>query len=473
MLSQQLRYANGTVMLPPVIARKYLLYDLQCRLYTDFYCPGSPKHSEGDVKQVTRRAVTPWLRHLSAANVGDGFYSEGWEVCSVERSQVIVCRAGLKLWAQVRDCLIPRDCSLQPGIRVGLRFPKELPEISPGFYMAMGNRELLRSVQHIIVRLYFNITADGSMSLMRNVTSRLNSADLAFNLKIVSNPGGFDRCDSAVLYIHKADCNRVFELIAEIYPRIARHLKDGTPVFTKELARGFSLAEDPGGNESFGSHRCRVLAEAIIRVFERCGKSLEQRSEIVKECFEENGIDFSRPFLTHPNVDDYNFSAPSSPVTKQKRALAARDQKSAAFLQTAAIIGQLFKEEALWKGTCCNWMDFRHADPLPGTRRVNRDYGALGPDLYSGTAGVALFLSQLCSATRDPNAQDCAVGAINQAFSRLGDVQPKARWSLFTGWLGIAIAGAYIGMVLGENQVRARATRLVRSLIKNTYYSEH
>src|SRR5260370_28165553 len=105
MLSQQLRYANGTVILPPAIARKYLLYDLQCRLYRDFYCPGFPKHSEGDMKEVTNRAVTSFLRHLSAANLGDGFYSEGWEVCSVERSQVIVCRAGLKLWAHPRDCL--------------------------------------------------------------------------------------------------------------------------------------------------------------------------------------------------------------------------------------------------------------------------------------------------------------------------------------------------------------------------------
>jgi HopA1 effector protein family len=426
-LSPQLYYSKTRGIFAPQVTRGYLLYNLQCRLYRDFYCCGFPRHSEQAVKETENWGITPFSKQLSAANAGSGYCSEGWEISSVNRSQVIVCRAGLKLWVHPRDCVISRGVSLQPGMLVAVRFPKEFLNISPGFYMAMGNKELLRHPGQIVARLYFNITADGAISFMRKVTSVLDDTEIAFTLKIISDPTQFNRCDSAVLYIYKTDYGIVSELIAGIYPGISRYLKNGEPAFTKRLARGLCLAEDPGENESFGSHRCRVLAEALVRGFERRKESLQERIKIVRQCFEEHDIDFYKPFLTPPYVDDYDFPRHSQDIASQK-SVPGPEPSSAAFLRMATIIGQSFVGDAIWKGTCCNWMGIGDIGPLSRTARNEREYRALGSDLYSGTSGVALFLSQLFLATRDMDAHRCAVGAINQAMSRLQDMQSEARW---------------------------------------------
>jgi HopA1 effector protein family len=66
------------------------------------------------------------------------------------------------------------------------------------------------------------------------------------------------------MYIRKEAYPAVVNLLGRIYPLIAPFLKPGTPVFTKPLAPGIGLAEDPGQAESFGQHRCRLLADGMI-----------------------------------------------------------------------------------------------------------------------------------------------------------------------------------------------------------------
>jgi hypothetical protein len=53
-------------------------------------------------------------------------------------------------------------------------------------------------------------------------------------------------------------------------------MRPGTPVFTKFLAPGLGLAEDPGQGDSFGQHRCRLLADAMILAYEQ-GKKAAMR----------------------------------------------------------------------------------------------------------------------------------------------------------------------------------------------------
>jgi hypothetical protein len=44
----------------------------------------------------------------------------------------------------------------------------------------------------------------------------------------------------------------------------------GTPLFTKRLFEGISVAEEPlkkKGKESFGQHRCRIISEGIFKAY--------------------------------------------------------------------------------------------------------------------------------------------------------------------------------------------------------------
>jgi hypothetical protein len=117
----------------------------------------------------------------------------------------------------------------------------------------------------------------------------------------------FTRCDSTVLYILEQDYVRVAQLLAGIYKTIASGLRKPIPAFTKQIAPGLGLAEDPGGNESFSLHRCRLLADGIIRAFEQLKDSLESRIEIVTARFAEDGISLGKPFLGRNSEDGYLF----------------------------------------------------------------------------------------------------------------------------------------------------------------------
>ena len=50
-------------------------------------------------------------------------------------------------------------------------------------------------------------------------------------------------------------------LVESIYGGVRPWLNASTPLFAKPLARGLALAEDPG--DSFGKHRCTILAGAM------------------------------------------------------------------------------------------------------------------------------------------------------------------------------------------------------------------
>jgi lantibiotic modifying enzyme len=86
----------------------------------------------------------------------------------------------------------------------------------------------------------------------------------------------------------------------------------------------------------------------------------------------------------------------------------------------------------------------------------------LGPELYSGTSGLALFLAELHAATGDATARRTALGAIDRALERVDDVPPISRLGLYTGWVGIAFVAARMGVVLGEEELLGLAIQLLR-----------
>jgi hypothetical protein len=458
-------HASVRRALTPQIERKCLLYNLQFQLYKDFYCRGFPSPAEQEVINGQDVGVTSFVRQLSVANAGNGYCSDGWSVHTVKGCNVVVRGAGLKLWVRPRDCLIPRDALLKSGTRLGLRFPKELLSISPGFYVALGDKELVGDSSQALVRFYWNLTPEGSISFMRKATFLLNKAEVPFKIKVVNDPVRFTRRDAVVLYIRKVDYRQVSKPMERIYPQVVRSLKNGEPAFTKQLAMGVGLAEDPGQGESFGSHRCRILAEGLVRAYEQRKKSVQEQLQVVTECFQENGINLNKPFVTSAVVDDYDFRPQLRRAANGRTKSFAPESGLGPFLQTATEIGQRLVEDAVWYEGCCNWMGIAEGGPRPDKVLPTRKYSALGPDLYSGTSGVALFLSELHSAKGHIGARRCALGAIHQSLSRFDAIEPQARFGLYTGGMGVALAAACVGKVLRENELLERAARMVRSFV--------
>jgi len=281
----------------PRAMRNYLLYHLQAQLYSDFYVRGGAVRRlwSGDSGAADPAA---FARSLSAANTGRGCLENGWEVLTESQGHVVVRRGGLTLWVR------PEECSID-GSGAALQLPKELLNISPGYYMVLGDRGDAAGRPELVLRVYWNLRAEGAASFVNCATARLNAARLFFRLKVLADPSAYTRCDAAVIYLHRQDYAQAAPILNIVRYSVVAHLNAATPAFTKTLAPGVGLAEDPGETESFGQHRCRLLADGMIRAYEQKVRSLDQRLEAVRDRWTEEGLSLERPYLCPNSTDIY------------------------------------------------------------------------------------------------------------------------------------------------------------------------
>jgi hypothetical protein len=94
-------------------------------------------------------------------------------------------------------------------------------------------------------------------------------------LKVLRDPAGYVRADAAVLYLPRRQFAMAKPALREIASKIRPHLHEDTPMFTKVLCPGVGLAEDTDTMETFGQHRCRVVATALWRGFH---ESVDERT---------------------------------------------------------------------------------------------------------------------------------------------------------------------------------------------------
>jgi hypothetical protein len=287
-------------------ARSYLVHQLQSRLYGDFYIRGN--RSASNWSQAPSNDAMSFVRALSRANAGSACQENGWTLVQINANETVVCKGGLRLYVQTSECTSTLDRSLQPGYPVSLHLPKEFLNASPGYYMALGNRGDSSAEASTIVRLYWNLRADGAVTFVESFTRTLNQAGVFFRLKVLNDSAAYTRCDAGVLYFQKTDHHCVSEAVSALYSTIAPFLNADVPMFTRRIAPGLGLAEDPGTQESFGQHRCRILAEGIIRAHEENAKSHNDHLRIVESQFASEGIRLSEPHLNPRSEDKYTFA---------------------------------------------------------------------------------------------------------------------------------------------------------------------
>jgi len=285
----------------PDSARAYLRERLQEELYANFYCAGRPVPKQSRRFAAQPHAASPFIDSLSRANSGTGSRESGWTIVRTEDDgRLVVHRHGLDLWARPEEV---RGSDLGPGAEVSVILPSELLRLSPGFYMALGDEEL--DFEEPIVRHYWHLSSSGGAALIAAGTGALNEAGLPFRLKVLLDPTGYSRCDAGVLYTPRRLQGEMSDLLPSLRAALAGHLREGAPALTKPLGEGLAVAEDPSNGDSFGMHRCRLLAEAAVRAFELGLESTEEQLGLVERCFEAQGLAFDRPYLNAGSIDEY------------------------------------------------------------------------------------------------------------------------------------------------------------------------
>jgi len=442
--------------LPVEKVRQFLTFALQGRLYEDFYCPGVARATDNRLETHASFGRMDFVEALSQANQGEGGWEAGWSLTRVDSDTFVVARNGLSLKAEKAKVAPLNGGNLSAGATVSVRFVHELVGFSPGFYMAVGDQPLQESGG--VLRVYFNMHATAAAPVMKMTTGLLNKAEVGFKFKVLNDDTRFDRCDSAVLYINVADFGRARPLLRDVNRRYAALFGQRTPAFTEVLARGVGLAESPPskgphGIESFGMNRCRLVAEGLIEAYERKIWALDERLKIVIERFVREGLSLERPYLNPGSSYDYAALDDVAPRADPTPDTPPLSKAPAHFLEAAHAIGRNLMESAVWHGDRCTWIGAQPPEFAARKNIAGSTYIALGPDLYGGVAGVALFLAELSKATGDRKMADTAKAAARQASCTSELVAPEDRIGLYVGWTGIALALTQVGTAVESSEV--------------------
>jgi hypothetical protein len=281
-----------------------LVGDLQQRLYEHAYI--QPLNGKIDLAPAPpARLDDGYLDALSAANATRERWDGGWQVAQLLPND--------RLWAQkgtVRQSFAPgryatpKGTAPYAGGAVNVFLTRESRELQPGFLHIFGETPLDDRCP-FLTRLYFHVGAEGAALLVQAITSALNRFRVPFRMKTLAHRGLYTRADAAVLFFPKRNFPIVARLLGRICEAVRGHLRPRVPLMAKRLLDGVGLAEDPGNGESFGSSRCRLIAQAIWDAYTRGEGSPETRLREVETQFLRNGLALARPYLRAASADVY------------------------------------------------------------------------------------------------------------------------------------------------------------------------
>ncbi|HJS64665.1 MAG TPA: T3SS effector HopA1 family protein [Nitrososphaeraceae archaeon] len=246
-----------------------------------------------------------FIELLSKANTGIGTWEPGWIVHKMEKNgKIAIKKNDLIIWVMPYQFATQNSKQICVGDKGYAAMVKEYRELLPGFYMANGNISM--NYESLVVRIYWNITSDGAVSLVKYLTTELNNKNIPFQFKILKDENLYTRADAGVLYIDKNDVKKASKSLSVIYDNIKSFLKPSVPLFAKKLASGISLAEDPSNSESFGQNRCRIFAESIYDIYIKNVFASEEKFKQVEKYFKTQYVDFNKPYLKNmDSKDDY------------------------------------------------------------------------------------------------------------------------------------------------------------------------
>jgi hypothetical protein len=306
--------------LPLELQNKYLGLQLRNFIYGIYYNGSLKSNLASEDVEATNLVLNQNLENntlmgvdlafydrLHESNKSEGYFTYDWLVVKQETDDILLIQKnGLTLHIQRNFHLRPEDRSATIGKLVGLKMPKNL--VQNGFYMAVANAGAPHS-NEAIVRVYFNLTPEGAVAVMNSLTSQLNALPISFSFKVLYNPSDYGRYDSGVLYFNKSNYKAVHSVLERIYTEHQSHFKEQVPLFTKLIAPGLAIAEEPdrrfSDQESFGTNRCQIIANGLLDAWQQGNDTPSGRIASILQHFSLQKIELRRPYLNAKSDDIY------------------------------------------------------------------------------------------------------------------------------------------------------------------------
>jgi len=243
-------------------------------LYAHFYCvPFAPP-------AAAVADPASFLAGLRAANPVAPRYEAGWTVAGIDRSGILLADASGRQRVAALAEIVPYAGGLAAGQPVRLALPRETVSGPGGHYIILG-RPIGDVRAGRQVRFYWAIGPDGAAPFLAAIGAGLDRRRIPFQAKVPADPGFYGRADCGVLYLDGEDVEAALDVIAAAHEALSAFLRPDVPLFTRRLAPGLAFAESPPSGDSFGMHRCRLIAEGLAIGFESGARTKQARVDAV------------------------------------------------------------------------------------------------------------------------------------------------------------------------------------------------
>ena len=307
--------------LPSILQNKCLSMLLQGYLFGVYYNgilePISPTLEEDTGEQTPQCLENNTLRGvdlvfyegLHSNNHSQGYFDPDWLILKEEKDHSLAVRKdGLTLHID-RDLHLPETSrSATVGDLVAIKLPGN--RLENGFYIAIGNSGFANVSSGQRVCLYFNFEPEGALAVMDSLTQQINELSIPFSFEVLYNPLDYKRYDSGMLYFSKDNYQAVRSIVQTVYTENQTHFQTEIPLFTKFLAPGLGLAEEPDfkftEEEGFGNNRCQIVTHALLEAWQKGEDSPDSRMAAIMYHFRKRGIDLKQPYLNARSEDIYS-----------------------------------------------------------------------------------------------------------------------------------------------------------------------
>jgi HopA1 effector protein family len=177
----------------------------------------------------------------------------GWRLAGADgRDRWLVRRDGLVLSVADDELALTRG-----GVRV--RFPAEPAPACPGWFAATSLAGPARGPR---ASCYLDAGAPVRAVVVTDLLLALDRLGIAATARVLTD-SSVERPDSVVVSVARADLPVLARLALGLPARVRAGLGDAVPAFTRPLAPGVAIADDPAGGEPFLRHRCRLVAAGL------------------------------------------------------------------------------------------------------------------------------------------------------------------------------------------------------------------
>lgn len=225
---------------------------------------------------------------LRAAHPGFRDWEPGWRVEDVGTRGQVIARRGTDLRMVDRiDYAAPTGSALlpSPGDVIVVAGRRDRVDPGDGWWRTAAESWEWANPPRPLVRLFYSVAVEQLPILVERLLTTLQVARDPWMLKCATAHSSYVRADAVVLFVTPVILGTLANACVD-----AATGDPGRPPLTFPVTAGLAMAYDPGGGESFGSNRCRVLFE-----------SQPTTVDDVHAAFERNGIAPERPWA---NIGD-------------------------------------------------------------------------------------------------------------------------------------------------------------------------